>query len=780
MSDKPDTCLGCPLYKAPGPVWGHGPESAKMFLVGEAPGEDETHTLKPFTGGSGRILYRQCSLAGIRRDEECFVSNVVKCRPTFTDHLGRLKDRPPTEEEIRHCGRYLVEEVRRVKANILVLLGNTALRVFTGKDKISTYRGVPMAAGDRKVLATFHPAYIMRSPHEWPVPVIDLVRAKRESAFPEVVRQPVDYNISPVPGTDGPSLLSAVLARGYCPFDLETSNLDPRTSSILCIGLSRRPYQAECYNWTGETHAVTQAIMGDPRIEKVGQNSESFDIPFLECKGIAFAGPSFDTMLAFHLTNPDLPKNLANISTYTTDMEPWKNESMYKSGFDALKLGNCKDVDATDRSYVQLRGELAQLDMLDLYYKHVMPLQPVLRRMSARGMKKDEMKAVAWSIAMNNKARELEAVIKEGIGADFDLNSPKQLISLFYDKMGLPKQWKRDKNGQRLTVDADAMEALAVHTKSPLFHMIRKVRTLDKFRATFLNVEADEESFVHPRFGCAKAANGRLNSWDPNAQNVPLELREIYVPDGPEDVIIAADWSQVERRVATVLSGDKAGLEMLASGRDIHYATAATVLSKPYDQVTSTERHNAKFVVYGLDYGRGAASIAETYGLDLAFVEKFIGDYSRQFHTFWKWREGLVKTVEAQSYLVNPFKRRRWWYGRQVTEIYNFPASSTAAGMMYEVLPILEKQLPRGATLRLTVHDETVVNCHRSLAKTVRDCLRSVMEKTWPQITAASQNEGLVKAFYPDGWFCPVEVHMGKNWKEAKKGNVELEGELWK
>lgn len=389
----------------------------------------------------------------------------------------------------------------------------------------------------------------------------------------------------------------------------------------------------------------------------------------------------------------------------------------------------------------------------------------------------DLNKAHLWANMIRRSAEQKTADLRAALGLDFDPASPKVVMKLLYDTMGLPVQYARDRvRGLRPTADAKAIANLVeMFPENKILLSIADVRSAQHIIATNLELETDENDKVHPRLGCAKAANGRLNSWEPNGQNIPLALREVYIPDTSDHVFIEADWSQIEWRVAMVLSSDPTGLGLLVSGKDNHRAVAAASFGIPYEQVTDARRHEAKFIVYGLGYGRGAESIAKNHHLELSFVQQFIRNFSRQFDTYWKWREYLEKFVEVNFYLRNPFGRRRWWYSRQVTEMYNFPPSSTAADMMYQVLVQLDRQLPTGAELRLSVHDSVLVCAHKDVAKRAHECVRTVMQQNWPIVVDAASKPQVVKHFYPQGWSCPVDIHIGANWKETKKGNKELE-----
>jgi DNA polymerase-1 len=458
---------------------------------------------------------------------------------------------------------------------------------------------------------------------------------------------------------------------------------------------------------------------------------------------------------------------------------------MYRAGEDALQVGCAKDVHATARAYIEQHKELEAYGQLDLYYKHIMPLQPVLRAMTRRGIRKDQQRAAAWHVVLQRKATELEERLRRGLGdASLDVNSPKQLMDLLYRRMGLPVQYAKDDEGvYRPTVDADALDRLAVLTNNPILRLIRSIRTLRKWDATYVLCPQDEQGFVHPKFGCAKAATGRLNSWEPNAQNWPSEVRELLVPDSPDHVLLSCDWNQIEWRLAMVLSGDEAGLQALVAGRDVHRDAYAQAFGKEYAAVTRLERYEAKFINYGLMYGRGADSIAAgragnpDSAIPLERVTAYIDAFFQKFSGFARFRKHLEEFVVKHHYYATAWGRRRWWYTRQMPEVYNFPMQGNAAHMMYEALVQLERELPPGATLRLTVHDEVVINVpkeQQTLLQTIK-CVTSVMQQPFPRIVEASLRPDVVKKYYPNGWFCPADWHIGEHWRATKPETPEEE-----
>jgi uracil-DNA glycosylase family 4 len=821
---KPEHCRNCTLFSEPGPVFGDGNRAARIFYLGEGPGADEVdwspsydperhgppranmrielpkwrddgkppsttvsfrqHRMKPFVGGSGRIRNALLKHASLDKDVHLFTSNCVKCRPPA--------NRLPTQHEVACCAPFLIQELEDVNPNLIIAAGELALSTVTGKSKIGLWRGVPtLGAFGKKVFPTWHPANVMRVQWNWPFAVHDLARAKVESTFPEIRRIPVNIDRRASLADTRSTLLADIRARGACTFDFETTGLTPDRDSIRMCGFVGRPDQANVYDWTSGAQQLFQEIFDDPTVEICGQNILYFDLPFAEEKGhrVRWEERIFDTMVAFHLANSSYgqtsigaqnagnyqgargtEKDLSFIASNHTDIEYWKSKEQYKNDL----YGVCGvDVIATDRSAYHpvhgLKAELASYDMLDLYYKHVLPVHLPLRRMTQRGVKIDEDRAARWAMMLESNANQLESTLKEGLGYDFNMNSPQQLMDLLYNKLGLPVQYIHDKKrGKRPTANAEAIEILAnLAPENKILGTIVDIRHLRKMNSTYVQPGL-VTGYLHPRFGVSKAANGRFNGQDPNAQNVPEIMRDIWIPDSPEHVLLSADSSQIEWRVAMVLSGDPVGLELLASGVDNHRAVAAETLGKRIEDISDAERHASKFIVYGLGYGRGAASIAAGHNLDLSFVDQFISRFFARFKVFHAWREALPEQVRRDHFLANPFKRRRWWYTREITEIYNFPASSTAADMMYEEIIQLERQLPKDATLRLTVHDEVVLNVPKDIVRETINCVRSIMQAKWELIVNASARPENVRRHYPDGWFCPADVHVGTNWKMCK------------
>jgi uracil-DNA glycosylase family 4 len=816
--NKPEACRACTLFQEPGPVPSVGNRGAKILYVGEAPGAEEvdwpyTYDRKkhgpprpgllrgfrperfaPFVGGAGRIRKGIFADAGLDPKIHVFTANVVKCRPPG--------NRLPTEYECACCAKFLIADIEDIQPNLIIAAGELPLNVLTGKKKIGNWRGV-VTEGPRlrrradsegeepyKVFPTWHPAFIMRQQYNWGFAVHDMARAAAQSHSPEIRRVARNIERKASIADHADALLRYIRERGATTFDFETSWYQDRLNNILMVGLTAGSSQAYVFDWTTGANKLLQEILDDPAIEVCGQNILNFDLPLFEEKGGRVTYERvFDTLTAFHLCNSaygatpvkeqgnagyrqrGAEKDLTMIASCHTDMEYWKAKEDYKGDLKGVCGLDCLATDESAYHKVHgLKAELKSYGMLDLYYKRVLPVHPVLQKMTKRGVKVDEDRAMRWSLALNAKADELEATLKQGLGYEFNINSPKQMMELLYEKLRLPVQYLDDKKkGRRPTANAEAIETLAaIRPDNAILSTIVDIRHLRKMDSTFVQIPVDEQNRVHPSFGCSKAATGRFNSWNPNAQNVPEEMRDIWVPDSSEHVLISADWSQIEWRLAMVLSGDEVGLNLLVQGVDNHKAVAAETLGIPLGEVTDEQRYKSKFIVYGLGYGRGADSIAAGHGFEKSFVQTFIRNFSGRFNRFWTFRDEQVALAMKQHYLANAFMRRRWWWTREVTEVYNFPMQSNAADMMYKAIIDVNRQLPKDAHLILTVHDELVVHAPKDIAKETAQCVKENMQQLFPEIVEASSRPEIVKKYYPNGWYCPTDLGVGTNWKMTK------------
>jgi len=214
----------------------------------------------------------------------------------------------------------------------------------------------------------------------------------------------------------------------------------------------------------------------------------------------------------------------------------------------------------------------------------------------------------------------------------------------------------------------------------------------------------------------------------------------------------SADYNQIEMRVAAYLAGETELLEAFDRGIDIHTATWSLAKGIPVSEVTKKQRDMAKFIVYGLNYGRGAPSIAAEYKMTITEARTFISDYFKRFLRTKAWRQKLVMDAQRYGYLANAFGRRRYFFSGHIPKMYNFPPQSTGADILLEAMARMHPQLPRQTRMVLTVHDHLLLEHPPELRSRVVECIHDVMESPVDVL---------------DGLVIPVKITHGKTWEEC-------------
>lgn len=736
---KPESCLGCPLqHVGEGYVYGEGPDDAKVLLLGEALGAEEALRGRPFIGGAGRNLNRFLRKAGITRSE-LYITNIVRCRPP--------KNRTPTPLEMSECmNRYKLLDFLP-KFNLVVLMGNTALSAICNRTRITKWRGSVFTqtlpdGSVIKVLPTLHPAAIMRQQDMIPVIISDFVKIANECMSPDWMEPKQDYILD----AGAKEIHDLWTAQKPIAFDVETNGLTPTWRSITLLGISNEPGKVfvikKLYDPLVKKELV-KLFLSD--ILKIGHNI-MFDISHMEAQNIPVTEPYFDTMLAHHMVLSDVPNDLGFVSSLYTRIPYWKHTMRQK-----LDWYNACDVDATFQLYQELSYRVTSTQM-DRPYQTSIDLMRPLHKMKVRGIRYDTKRALKWSIGLNVRIRQLEAILAKGVNSPgFNWRSAKQLGELLYDKYGLPEQ-KNRRTGTR-TTSADALEKLHELTGSKIVETILKLRKLGKLASTYFNPPDSKDDRVHCSYLIHGTGTGRLSSVHPNLQNVPKgPARDIYIAD-EGCIFVSADYSQVELRIAALLAGEKSLVEAFEAGVDIHKKTAADVYNKKVEDITDKERFLAKTIVYGLGYGRGAVSLAAAYGLSHIAAKRFIDDYFKSYPAIKQWRQDILAKASRDGFLANPFGRRRYFFGPNIApKVYNFLPQSTAGDIISEATVKLDRELPGHAHLMLTIHDELVAQCEKGKEKEVIECMKKIMEAPIDVL---------------DGYSFPVETSIGETWQEV-------------
>ena len=417
--------------------------------------------------------------------------------------------------------------------------------------------------------------------------------------------------------------------------------------------------------------------------------------------------------------------------------------------------------------YEPLTAGLKEQGLEKLYYEMDLPLCPVLAEMEVEGVRVDAGALHAFDEMLRGRISEAQADVYRYAGGDFNINSPKQLGEVLFERLGLPAG-KKTKTGWSTNVEV--LEKL--RDKHPIIGRIMEYRTLTKLQATYaegLLKVIGPDGRVRTTFQNTVTATGRLSSTDPNLQNIPVrtdlgaEIRKMFVP-APGMVFVDADYSQIELRVLAHMAGDAALQAAFNSGADIHRVTASQVFGVPLDQVTPQLRRSAKAVNFGIVYGISAFSLSQDVGVSQTEAKTYIDSYLSKYHGVRDFMDATVEQGLRLGYVSTLYGRRRYipelkdgkYMVREAAKrmAMNAPIQGTAADIIKLAMLRVDRAMKAAglkARLVLQVHDELIVECPETEAPAVAALVANEME-------AAAQLAVPLTA----------EAKVGKSWYDAK------------
>ncbi len=415
----------------------------------------------------------------------------------------------------------------------------------------------------------------------------------------------------------------------------------------------------------------------------------------------------------------------------------------------------------------RLLAELAAQGMEKLFREVEMPISYVLYRMEREGIQADASALKKYGDELNSRITELELKIHEAAGEDFNINSPRQLAYILFEKMGLPGG-KKTKTGY--STSAEVLEKLA--EEQPFVRDILEYRTYSKLKSTYadgLSAFIASDGRIHTSFNQTITATGRLSSTDPNLQNIPMRtelgrrIRKVFTPKAG-CVFADADYSQIELRILASLAGDEGLIEAYRGGKDIHRITASRVFGVPFEEVTDLQRRNAKAVNFGIVYGISSFGLSQDLSISRAEAKEYIEQYFATYPGIKAYLERVKEEAKNKGYSVTFFGRRRpipeltssnfmqRQFGERVA--MNAPVQGTAADVMkIAMLKVYDRLIKEGlkSRLLLQIHDELLVETAEDETEQVLEILREEMKKA---------------AEFPVE--LEVDAHCGSDWYEAK------------
>ena len=586
--------------------------------------------------------------------------------------------------------------------------------------------------------------------------------------------------------TERHELIELLLKQKQVCFDTETTDIDALHADLVGFSFSYKAREGfyvavpEDFEEAKKIIEEFKPFFESSSIEKIAHNIK-YDLKVLNRYGIAVSEPTFDTMIAHYLINPESKQSMDVLANYYLSYQPISIETLI--GKKGKNQGNMRDLspeeiadyasedaDITFQLKQILEPEIQKDHLKELFYRMEMPLVEVLKDMEQEGIAIDVKALQDYSKELEKTLLRLDEEIKTLAGVDFNVDSPKQLGEVLFYHLKISSKAKKTKTGQYATSE----DVLMKHEKDhPIVPLILEFRQLRKLKSTYIDplpTLCDKvDGRIHTNFMQTVTATGRLSSNNPNLQNIPIrsakgkEIRRAFVPRSADYQLMAADYSQIELRIIAALSGDKNMIQAFQQGVDIHTATAAKVFNIALDTVTRDQRSAAKAVNFGIIYGQSAFGLSQTLNISRTEAKTIIDSYFEQFGQLKSYMDGVIHMAREKGYVETIMKRRRYLpdinsanavvRGFAERNAINAPIQGSAADIIKMAMIAVHKSMKKEGVkskMILQVHDELVFDIHHSEKTIMQDLVRDSMEKAISLIVPME-----------------VEIQVANNWLEA-------------
>ena len=581
-------------------------------------------------------------------------------------------------------------------------------------------------------------------------------------------------------------LVEKMMKQEIVAFDTETEGLNALETDIVGISFSWQKgigYYLPIKNNKSaheKSFEILRPFFESTEIIKVGHNIK-FDIQVLHKYNVKVSSPIYDTMVAHYLINPDMRHNLDTLSESYLNYSPISIESLIgKKGKNQISMRDVSIDKITDYASedaditLQLKSifdkEIEVNNLSKIFYDIEIPMINVLSEMETEGIKIDTSYLEKLDKEFEEDLEKLKKEIFKKSGEEFNLNSPKQLGEILFDKLKLVSKPKKTKTGQYSTSE-EVLSSLANDHK--IIEDILEWRSLDKLQNTYVKSLPNEVSSltnrVHSSFNQTVTTTGRLSSNNPNLQNIPIrtangqKIRRAFIPRGSDYILMAADYSQIELRVIASMSNEENMIDAFVNNQDIHTMTASKIYNVDPENVTREQRGNAKTVNFGIIYGVSAFGLSQQTDLNRSESKVMIDNYFLNYPGLKKYMSDQIDFARNNGYVETIMGRRRYLQninsqnnmlrsGAERNAI-NAPIQGSAADIikiaMININSELKKQSLKSKML-LQVHDELVFDVHKSEKDQIKDIVKTTMESA-------------VKLKVP----LKIDLEFGKNWLEA-------------
>ena len=569
--------------------------------------------------------------------------------------------------------------------------------------------------------------------------------------------------------------------------DIETSALSAKNSDIVGIAFCLKPHTGTYVPFPedrDEALAILEEfrlVLEDPNIGTIGHNLK-YDLLVSRWHGVRVEGPVYDTMLAAHLTEPDMRINMDFLAQAILGYKPRsiseligekgkEQKSMREIPTESVAEYATEDADITLQLWEKLAPRIDEEKQEAVFAKVEAPLLPVLVDMQYEGIRLDKAVLKELADGLQNEIDRTRNRIFELAGEEFNLNSPKQLGEMFFEKLQLDVNARRTAKSKQYQTNERVLTRLA--NRYEIAAQVLHYRESTKLKSTYVDMLPgavfEKTGHIHTNYEQAVTATGRMQSSNPNLQNIPVrsdqgrEIRKAFVPRDENHVLLAADYSQIELRIVAEISGDKAMKAAFEGGADIHETTSMRVFQVDQGGVTPEMRRRAKMVNFGIIYGISAFGLADRLDIPRGDAKDLIDGYLDTYPGIRQYMETTVEFAREHGYVETITGRRRFLRditSRNATQrnaaernAINSPIQGSAADMikiaMSKIHAAMRKEKMKSKML-LQVHDELVFDMHKDEADTlpplVQDGMMSAMPMKVPIV---------------------VELGVGENWLDA-------------
>ena len=702
----------------------------------------------------------------------------INCDTPCALDLDALKVQPPDEEKLKGL---LVEFEFNSLGRRLFGEGFKAGRGGgSPESKVQSPKSTSAAAGDKIV-----EQLVLVSEVEGVVVEKKAEPAAVAANLKTIADVPHEYHLVESPEERAKLLQSLQKLKCFC-FDTETTSLDPKEARLVGLAFSFAPhmgYYVAVPPNAAEAKRILEEfrpVLESDRIEKVGHNLK-FDLSVLKWQGVSVGGKLFDTMVAHSLIEPEMRHGMDYLSEVYLGYTPVPISKLIgdaKAGqlnMADVPVAKVAEYSAEDADVTwQLRGALEPLlkekGQERVFYEVESPLIPVLVDMEFEGIKVDAAALADFAMQLSKEMDESEKAVYRLAGTTFNVNSPRQLGQILFDILKIGDAPKKTKTGQYAT-DEQTLAALA--TDHEIVQRLLEYRTASKLKSTYADALPQaiwpKTGRVHTTYNQVMTTTGRLNSQNPNLQNIPIrtergqEIRKAFVARGGEYRLLSADYSQIELRIIAALSREQAMLEAFKAGVDVHTATAARVFGVFPDLVTPEMRRKAKMVNFGIAYGISAFGLSQRLSIPRKEAAGIIDQYFRQFPGIRSYMDQTIEFARKHGFVETVTGRRRYIRdirsanntirGAAERNAINAPIQGTAADMIKLAMINIHRELTSRklkTRMLLQVHDELVFDLYQPEQQEV---LPLVEEK--------------MKAAIPLDVPLAVEMGVGENWLTA-------------